>query len=208
MAEAGDNGDVHPVVLMVYDRTAPRLGTIWSAGRLLYRARRWIDAGFGARSFAEALEWLEATHPAAPIAEIQFWGHGKWGDVRIGDERLDERSLLAGAPHAERLARVRRRLSPGSLLWLRTCESFGADRGQSFARALSERMACRVAGHTYVIDLWQSGLHALGPGESPSWAADEGLAEGSPRAPRRARRSTPTEPRTISCFSGTLPEWA
>jgi hypothetical protein len=208
MSEAGDRGDGRPVVLLVYDRTAPRLGKIWAAGNLLYRARRSVDAGFGARSFAEALAWIEATRPGAPIAEIQFWGHGKWGDIRIGDERLDERALLAAAPHSAAMTRVRQRLAPGALLWLRTCETFGADRGQSFARALSERWACRVAGHTYVIDLWQSGLHALAPGETPDWSAAEGLAEGSPRAPKRARRSTPAEPRTISCFSGALPEWA
>lgn len=197
---------------MVYDKTCTGrivgLSTAWAVGGALYAARGWLHARRGASSFEEALEWLGSFGAPAPIAEVQFWGHGKWGDIRIGDERLDEGSLSRSHEHARRLSRLGARLAPESLVWLRTCETFGANRGQSFARALSDRLGCHVAGHTYVIDVWQSGLHALAPGAAPTWAPDEGLTSGTPAAPSRARRSTPSEPNTISCFEGKLPSWA
>lgn len=201
-----------PLTLLIYDRTAVRrllgLSTVWAAGSVLYRARGLVDSALGVASFAEALDWLGRHRPEAPIAEVQYWGHGKWGDIRAGDERLDESALSMRSEHREALDRFVARLTPDSLFWMRTCETFGAERGQRFARALSERLGCRVAGHTYVIGPWQSGLHALGPGCSPAWDPGEGLAEGSARSPRRALPSSPTEPNTITFLEGRLPDWA
>jgi hypothetical protein len=91
-------------------------------------------------------------------------------------------------------------------LWFRTCETFGADRGQRFACALGDRMGVRVAGHTFVIGVWQSGLHALDPGARPSWDPREGLVEGNAARPIRAAPSMPGAPNTITCFSGSIPE--
>ena len=70
--------------LVVYDATqrsrAPRtLGLSWQYGTQLYRALGRVDAAYGARSFADAFDWLKRTAATQPIAELQFWGHGKWG---------------------------------------------------------------------------------------------------------------------------------
>jgi hypothetical protein len=90
-------------------------------------------------------------------------------------------------------------------VWLRTCEAFGARAGLDFAQALADTFGARVAGHTFIIGAFQSGLHALEPGCRPTWSAAEGILEGAPEAPRRAMWSGPTQPRTITCFSNEVP---
>lgn len=203
-----------PLRLMVYDRTCarrflPGLTTAWRAGALLYRGLGRLDATFGAASWDEALAWLATYEPSRAIGEIQYWGHGNWGCVKIDRERLDRAALSVGHPLHARLCAVRERLAPGdALVWLRTCESFGARAGLDFAARLADFTGARVAGHTFVIDAVQSGLHGLCPGHAPDWSAEEGLLEGTPDAPARARRSSPTAPRTITCFDGEVPsDW-
>jgi hypothetical protein len=198
---------------MVFDRSSrgpgplPGLSTIWASGARLYRWRGFLDASIAARSWDEALSFLAGFEPERPIAEIQFWGHGKWGDASIGEERFDERRLLRSDPLAPALAAIKKRLqSPEALFWFRTCETLGAARGQSFAVALAESLGCRVAGHTFVISYWQSGLHVLGPGEQPTWDPAEGLIAGTPDAPQRARHSLPYAPNTITCWASSIPE--
>lgn len=197
---------------MIYDRTCRGkvlgLSSAWAAGAYLYRARGLLDGWLGAASWSEAFAWLSSVSPEREIGEIQFWGHGKWGDARIDGDRLAEESLRREHDHFPHLQQVRARLAPDALLWFRTCETIGAHRGRRFAQQMAEHLGCRVAGHTYVIDVWQSGLHAVSPGQEPAWSPEEGLAEGDGRSPRRARRSTPAEPHTISCFDGVLPDWA
>jgi hypothetical protein len=202
-----------PLRLLIYDRTCrgrhglPGLSTAWWAGSRLYSARDWLDGSYGAESWPEALDFLGSYAPGRPVAQIQFWGHGKWGDARIANEALDERALLRTHALHSPLRAVRARLAPGALWWFRTCETFGAVRGQRFARAWADFFGARAAGHTYVIGYWQSGLHQIEPGAEPDWSADEGLKEGSPAAPREARWSRPGEPNTITCLRGTLPAW-
>jgi hypothetical protein len=191
---------------VIYDRTAAGLASAWWAGTRLYRALGRVSHTRGVASFADALDWLVHVEPDRAIAEVQLWSHGKWGDARLGSELFDERALLAGSALSTGLSELRARLAPEALLWFRTCETFGAERGQRFARALSDRMGARVAGHTFVIAVWQSGLHALAPGARPSWDPREGLAEGSPSRPIRALASSPSRPNTISCFDGRIPE--
>lgn len=196
---------------VIYDRTCRGrsglgLSTAWWAGSWLYRALGQAGPSFGAASWDEALDWLGSVSAPAPIAEVQFWGHGKWGDARIGAELLDERALLRESSLAARLQRVRARLAPDALWWFRTCETFGALRGQRFARAFGDLMGCSGAGHTYVIAVWQSGLHALAPGTAADWDPSEGLAEGTPARPERALPSAPGAPNTITCFEGRIPD--
>jgi hypothetical protein len=201
---------VSPLRLLVYDRTAGALATAWWAGKALYRGLGRLDAGFGAASWAEALEWLGSHGAGAPLAEVQFWGHGRWGLARIGSEALDVAAVLDDRhPHRARLRRVAERLLPGDqgLWWFRTCETFGTEAGQRFARAWTRALGCRAAGHTYVIGVWQSGLHSLLPGEEPPWSPDEGLRPPGPdgRAASLARTSGPRAPNTITCFHGKVP---
>jgi len=199
---------------MIYDRTCsgrrglPGLSHAWVSGGLLYRGLGRFDATQGVTSWSEALEWLATFKPArGPIASIQFWGHGKWGEARVGEEVLDADALRPGHPLHPGLEAIRERLLPDgqSLWWFRTCETLGADPGQDFARRFSEQMNARIAGHTYIIGPWQSGLHSLAPGETPTWSPEEGLLAGSAAAPTRARTSKRGEPNTIHCLQGRLP---
>ena len=201
--------DPAPLRLLVYDRTCrgrpllPGLSHAWSAGRRLYRALGRIDDALGAASWGEALEWLGSTRPGARIAEIQYWGHGNWGNARIAADVLDERSLAPGHAHHAALLPVRERLLPSDegLVWFRTCETFGTAAGHRFAVALAGLLGCRVAGHTHVIGFLQSGLHSILPGQAPDWPVDEGVPAGA-TGPTRGRSSSLRAPGTITCLHG------
>jgi hypothetical protein len=197
--------------LLIYDRTCPRpwllpgLSQVWGMGRHLYRALGRLDASHGASSWTEALDWLATVQPGSRVAEIQFWGHGRWGLARIGSEPLDARALAPTHGHHDRLARVRDRLLPdgSALWWFRTCETFGTAVGQAFARDWTRFFQCRAAGHTYVIGAWQSGLHSLSPRQAPAWSASEGVEEGPTP---RSLTSRPGAPNTITFLHGRIPE--
>lgn len=201
-----------PLRVIVYDRTCtgrpalPGLTHSWIAGAWLYGRLGRIDATVGVQSWAEAFDWLARVEPERRIAEVQYWGHGKWGEARVDRERLDGRSLLRGSDHRAGLDALRARLTDEALLWFRTCETAGADVGHRFVQDLSADLGARVAGHTYIIGPWQSGLHWVDPGEAPGWDPAEGLREGTPAAPKRALWSKPGAPRTITCLTGQLPE--
>jgi hypothetical protein len=153
----------------------------------------------------DALDWVLRTAKDRPIRELQYWGHGKWGRILVDREPLDRGALAPGHALRPRLEALRERLSPGALVWFRTCETLGAHEGRDFAAALGDFTGASVAGHTYVIGYFQSGLHVLAPGASASWSPGEGLLDGSPEAPRRARSSGPAEPNTITCFTHRVP---
>lgn len=202
-----------PLRLMVYDRTCrgrpllPGLSHAWATGGLLYRALGRIDACRGVSSWDEALTWLGEVARDRPIAEIQYWGHGRWGSPRVAQQVLDRDALAPTAPLRAGLDRVAARMLPGDrgLFWFRNCEVFGAERGHAFAEAFAETIGCRTAGHTYIIGHWQSGLHTLLPGARPNWPTDEALLEGTPAEPRRAAWSRAGAPNTITFLHGRIP---
>lgn len=201
-----------PLRLLLFDTTCrgrpllPGLTHSWIAGALLYRGLDRIDASFGARSWEAGLQWLANVESDRRIAEIQFWGHGKWGDARIDGQVLDAEALGLDHRLYDRLAAIRDRLvGSEALWWFRTCETLGAEPGHRFAVAWTQFFDCRVAGHTYIIGPWQSGLHCLSPGERPDWPLDEGLAEGTVKNPEKALWSKPGEPNTITCFDNDHP---
>lgn len=197
---------------MVYDRTCrgrgllPGLTHSWIAGGVLYKSLGRFDAYAPASSWSEAFDWLLETAGDRPIAEVQYWGHGKWGRAYVAKDVLDEGALSSSHPLYDRLARLRDRLVPErGLFWFRTCETFGKPEGHSFATAWTRFLNARAAGHTYVIGPWQSGLHSLSPGETPTWSTTEGLREDDPKA-RAALMSSPLAPRTITCLAGRVPD--
>lgn len=198
-----------PLRLLVYDATQARrpprlLGWSWRIGARLYEARGLLDESYAATGFDGALDFLARAE--RPIGEIQFWGHGKWGRALIARESFDRSSLAPSHHWRPKLDAVRERLTPGALIWFRTCETLGARPGHDFAQALSDFTGARVAGHTFVIGYFQSGLHAVAPGERPDWDPTEGLAAGTAEHPERAHLSGPDQPNTITCFTGRLPD--
>lgn len=198
---------------MVYDRTCtgapwrPGLSHAWASGQYLYKALGRIDRSLGVDSWDEALHWLGHVGGDRPIEEIQYWGHGKWGLARVDMVAFDADALAPTHRWASALDRIAERLLPDarSQVWFRTCETLGCVPGQEFAQRLTERLGCRVAGHTYIIGHWQSGLHSLAPGETPSWSTSEGLKGGSPEDPTSAYWSKAWHPNTISFLHGQVP---
>jgi hypothetical protein len=197
--------------LVLFDATQrqrrPRaLGYSWQYGTQLYRALGRVDAAFGAHSFREAFAWLASHQRERQIAELQFWGHGRWGRIMIDAEALDRQLLLPAHQHHAGFQQLRERLTPDALIWFRTCETLGAVAGQDFAARLADATGARIAGHTFIIGFLQSGLHCLRPGMSPHWPSSEGLARGSADAPEAALPSAPTAPNTITCLTGQIPD--
>ena len=196
--------------LVVFDATQqkrpPRaLGYSWRYGTPLYGVLGRHDGAFGARNFAEAFAWLNGYQLQRQIQELQFWGHGKWGHIFIDRQPLGRELLEPGHSLNSAFQRFRERLAPNPLIWFRTCETLGAQPGHDFASALADVTGARVAGHTFVIGFFQSGLHCLRPGRAPHWSNSEGIARGSPEAPQAAHDSSPWAPNTITCLTGEIP---
>jgi hypothetical protein len=201
-----------PLRLVIFDKTCsggsliplrtPGLTQSWIAGTALHKARGRIDAAMGVSSWAEALSWLAAVQPERPIGEIQLWAHGRWGRAYLDRDVLDGHATTPGHPLHDALVDVRARLTPDALWWFRTCETFGRAEGHSFARAFSRHMRCAVAGHTFIVGPWQSGLHVLTPQQEPTWSVHEGVAD---EATGKALWSTPWAPRTIHCLRADIP---
>jgi hypothetical protein len=190
--------------LVIYDRTCTSgqrgLSPVWAAGARLYRALGYVDDARGVASWDEAFGWLGSQRE--PIGELQYWGHGKWGTALIGDEAFRAESI---SERRGQLAALRERLTGDALVWFRTCETLGARAGHDFAMQLADTLGARIAGHTYIIGFHQSGLRGLSPGTRPDWAADDGLDEGTPEEPRRAKWSRPWAPRTIRALTPAVP---
>jgi hypothetical protein len=199
---------------MIYDRTCtgkrmrPGLSHAWWSGGLLYKGLLGrLHAWHGVRSWAEALRWAATVQPDRQIAEVQFWGHGKWGRAFVDREPLDREALISGHALHRDLEAIRERLvGPAALWWFRTCETFGALPGQDWARRLTDFLGCRAAGHTFIIGGWQSGLHSLRPGETPTWSPHEGLKDGPIEDPKEAFWSKRRAPNTIHFLTGRIPE--
>jgi len=198
-----------PLRLMLYDRTCrgrgplPGLSHAWSIGGVLYNALGRLDAWHGVASWAEGLDWLLDRSAGRSIAEIQYWGHGEWGGLWIDEELLTIAALQPDHAMHARLAALRPRLVPGgqALWWFRCCDVFGTQTGQDFARAWTRFFDCRAAGHTYTINILQSGLYVLAPGEEPTWSVTEGVVPGL----SHARHSHVLAPRTITCLHNAIP---
>jgi hypothetical protein len=163
-------------------------------GRTPFRAR-------GVRSWEDAIRFAldSAQQTGLPIADFQAWGHGGWGFMDLGDTRLEKRTLPT-LP-LEELSRV---MTRDALFWVRCCSAFGARSGRAFAQHLADHTGHRVAGHSYVIGVLQSGTHSLAPGAEPDWPVEEGVIIESGEF-TRAKGSGPRQPRTIGCLRLDLP---
>jgi hypothetical protein len=167
-----------------------------------------IDAALGVDNWSDGLDWLveQSRLRNERIAEVQYWGHGLRGRGLVARESLDARALHPSHPLHARLDALRARLvDDGSARWWwRTCETIGGASGQAFARSLSRFLGARVAGHTYVIGVWQSGLHELAIGAEPHWDAREGFVIGGGEE-STGLASSPRAPNTIHFLQGEVP---
>lgn len=179
------------------------LSRSWFAGGTLMRALGRFDLVYGASCWEDALEWLLLQEAHRKILELQFWGHGGPGRVWVGNEPLGAHAF-AGR-HQTLLGGVRDRMTPESLVWLRTCATFGGLPGMEFARLWSFALGCKVAGHTHNIGLVQSGLHSLKPGELYSWEPEEGVEKGTIQNPTKMKGSSIFIDNTIACIQSTIP---
>ena len=197
---------------MIFDNTcrgnALGLSHSWIAGGILFSTLNRLHAYKGVSSWKEALIWLGDVHRQSDeeIDEIQFWGHGRWGAMLIDGEAFDASSLAPDHRLSADLDRVRDRLHRDTRIWIRTCETFGAKDGQGFAEKMAERFQCTIAGHTYIIGPFQSGLHIIKPGEQAYWDPWEGIREGTPEKPIQALWSKPGLPRTVSFLNINIPK--
>lgn len=207
-----DATDTAPVVIPRIERRADGtahgtggLTRFWRMGAGLHRIVTRADASLGATSWREALRWAAetASKTGRPIGEIQAWGHGGWGYMGMGKERLDAPALRPSGKLASEMDALRASLAEGALVWLRCCSAFGNAEGRDFAPALADRLGARVAGHTFIIGAWQSGTHSLGPGERPAWSVEEGVERGARGA--KAQVSSPFAPHTVTCLHLGLP---
>src|SRR5687767_2133616 len=86
--------------IVLFDRTctsarARGLSHFWRGGSELYRLLGRVDVSYAAASWDEALQWLRSFRAESQIAELQIWGHGKWGRMFMAQQSLDASALAA-----------------------------------------------------------------------------------------------------------------
>lgn len=180
--------------LAIYDATekSPLLH-LWAAGVRSYKLTGRIDDYLPATCWKEALQWLSTKKG---ITEVQYWGHGYWGNVKLGD------SWLSVADAVD----LKESFEPGALLWFRTCMTAGSEQGRRFMRNLADALGCNVAGHTDKIWIWHSGLQIARPGKAPDWWPDAGVKTGTGEYPAKAYWGWPWRERTIGFWRTRIPK--
>jgi len=138
------------------------LKTSWLLGCVFQKLIGVVDAYHGVASWAEAKTWLKSR--GEPVTVLQYWGHGSPGTVWLAGNPI---------PTAEWLS-LKPLLIPESLVWLRICSAFQGRVGQVFAKQMADGLGCTIGAHTYIIGLFQGGLHTMKPNSMPSWDAAEG----------------------------------
>ncbi len=194
--------------LMFYDKSewAGKVQTLsFINGGKFYRLFRGVENHAGFDNWHEAFTWLSQVESDAKIDSIQFWGHGFPGGIVMNGEALKSSSLKPQSKHYALLKAIKERLKPDSVIWLRSCTSFAGSIGKKFAKDLANFFGCTVAGHTFIIGPWQSGLHTLKPNSEPTWTDEEGF-ELNKEGVLKTAWSKPWSPNTIFCLTGKIPK--
>jgi hypothetical protein len=140
------------VRVILYDNTENSIKE-WFWRRYVQVRRGWKKIGVS--SWDDAYEKvLGAVRPGTRLMELQWWGDGSPGAPRINGK----------TPPDDFWQPLSTLVTPDSLVWFRMCSVLFGRKGQSFAERTADELACRVAGHTRVIGVWQSGLCSVRPG--------------------------------------------
>lgn len=194
--------------IMFYDSSdwaGEQLRFSWITGGKFYKMFRGVEHHAGFSSWEDALKWLSSLEEGKKINSIQFWGHGTPGRVWINGDFLSIRSVIPQHSHNSLLHALKARLTKDSVIWFRSCNVFAGSEGHLFATIMSSFFNCKVAGHTYIVGPWQSGLHTITPEQRPSWSKEEGLKNKKDGTVEKLW-STPWAPNTIFCLTGKIPE--
>lgn len=169
--------------VVVFDAAeSSALGLAWAYGAPLFTRLGRFDHCI--RGFT----WLQVFRDISKlkgVTEVQFWGHGAPGHVFLDGEQL-------GAHVPSEALLMQPAFAENALWWWRTCATFAGELGHGFATAWTERIGCRIAGHTHNIGFpWHSGTHILRPRQMPQWSVAEGLDDdGKPLWSRRRAPNT------------------
>lgn len=193
-----------------YRATQAGLVASWIGGVARLLVRRRTTVSIGATSWETALPRIvEASKKhSSSIHSIQFWGHAAPGRALLGkDSELTLASLREGHKHHDALVAVRERLHDEAYWWFRGCSTIAGRRGQRFATVFADAMQMTVVAHTYTIGPFQSGGHAVQPGQRAQDLYDpmEGVAAGSAERPTAFKMSGPDEPNTVLATAVTPP---
>lgn len=197
-----------PLNIMFYDSSdwaGKDLRTSWVVGGALYKLCGKVDLYSGFQSWFSALQWLLEVSQKNKIASIQFWGHGTPGNVWINESTLSLASISINAQQRQLLQSIKNNLDSNTTFWFRSCNVFTGKHGQLFAKSFSNFMNCKVAGHTFIIGPWQSGLHTITPGQQPTWPIGEGMDQNKD-GKTKLLWSKPWSPNTITCMNSEIPE--
>lgn len=188
--------------VVIYDN-ADKAAQRWVKTKL-YRTFCHTKLVKGFDSWSDALHWVNGVEYGHPIRSLQVWGRGGFGSVFIGERCLNIRALSTESHFYGDLVTLRARLTPDATIWFRSSHTFGSDIGQRFAEAFTKFMGCTVAGHTYGLNAFHSGLRTLEPGTKPDWPELEGLVDARDGTMQKAG-SAPWFPRTILFTQNTIP---
>ena len=163
-------------------------------GQIARQAGR-FELGLKAPSwgYAAAMLAIRADMAGKPWDMVQLWSHGVPGHPYMGGDKYTARE------DKEALRMIGNVMNPKGTVWFRSCAVFSGSVGHDFAQRAAGLLGCRVAGHTFNIGPWQSGLHTLAPGDQPKWSTVEGNRDGTPLW------SAPWEPNTITALQWTIP---
>jgi len=164
---------------MIYDATETKpVGWTWKLGAILFLLIGRFDKVYGARNWEDAFEWLEKVSQGRTIQEFHFWGHGSWGNAYVDGHSLGVWALeRPDHPIHMKLLAVAERLKEDSLVWFRTCATFGSTAGHDFASKWADFLQCKVAACSFNIGFWHAGLHSVKPGQAPYWSIREGVKQ-------------------------------
>lgn len=188
---------------IIYDRTvrSPVLWLTWRLWAWFLLLTRRVSRVYGAASVSDAMSYLVHTYflEAVEWQQVQFWCHGRPGQVLIGQTTLTKNCTADEWATLKDLSEV---IPRDCMVWFRSCSTFAGPAGKEFANWIAATLACHVAGFTYTIWFFQSGLRCVGwvgqarfPNDVQIVPADWSALEGGTGV-----LSWPWKPRTISAL--------